>query len=377
MLPKHKQTILQLKSAILASRYKAASLVNKELLLLYYSVGELISIKTEEEKWGAKVLAQIATDLQNELPGLRGFSATSLKKMRSFYETWQPYFSISPLPTDQLKKQHAKYINTLKNNSKKQAYKELQPISPLLTDQFKLAFLSLAFTHHYEILLHTKTFEERIFYITQASKEFWSVEVLKNKIAARYFKKAGKIQNNFSTTIANETLREKALQTFKDEYLLDFLNIQDIDIEDERVIESEIVRNIKKFILSIGADFAFMGNQYRLVIDQKEFFVDLLFYNRKLQCLVAFELKRGEFKPEYLGKLNFYLSALDDIVKQPHENPSIGVILCKSKSNKIVEYAFRDFNKAMGVAIYKTSKELPKKYKGILPDAEQLKKLLD
>ena len=143
------------------------------------------------------------------------------------------------------------------------------------------------------------------------------------------------------------------------------------------VLEHEIVRNIKKFILSIGNDFAFMGNQYRLIVEEQEYFIDLLFYNRKLQCLVAFELKTGKFKPEYLGKMNFYLSALDDLIKQPFENPSIGIILCKEKSNKIVEYSFRDFNKAMGVASYKTSNELPEKYKETLPDADSLKRLLD
>ncbi|MGC4102890.1 PDDEXK nuclease domain-containing protein [Ferruginibacter sp.] len=128
--------------------------------------------------------------------------------------------------------------------------------------------------------------------------------------------------------------------------------------------------------MSIGTDFAFIGNQYRLVVEDEEYFIDLLFYNRRLQCLVVFELKRGKFKPEYLGKMNFYLSALDEMVKQPHENPSIGIILCSNKTDKVVEYSFRDFNKAMGVATYKTSKALPRKYKGILPDEIALKKLL-
>lgn len=168
----------------------------------------------------------------------------------------------------------------------------------------------------------------------------------------------------------------KAMQMFKDEYLLDFINIEDPNEEDERLIENEIVRNIKKFILALGTNFAFMGNQYRLIIEEQEYFIDLLFYNRKLQCLVAFELKKGKFKPEYLGKMNFYLSALDDTIKQPHENSSVGIILCKEKNNKVVEYSFRDFNKAMGVATYITSREIPEKYKDALPDAETLKKIM-
>ena len=370
-LRQYKETIKQLKSAILSSRYRAAALANKELLLLYFSVGKLISNKIELQAWGAKALEQIALDLQKELPGLRGFASTNLKRMRIFYEAWSSYFSIGPLPTDQLQ--------LAGKRSQKSKITEQQPltsISPLLTDEFRNYFFSIGFTHHNEILVRAKSLEERTFYITQSAREYWSVELLKYKISSRLFKKQGKLLNNFSKAIANEKLREKALLTFKDEYLLDFINIEDADLADEREFENEIIRNIKKFILSIGTDFAFIGNQYRLMVEDEECFIDLLFFNRKIQSLVAFELKKGKFKPEYLGKMNFYLSALDDMVKQPHENPSIGIILCKSKTDKVVEFSFRDFNKAMGVATYKTSKELPKKYKGILPDAQMLKKLL-
>ena len=145
---------------------------------------------------------------------------------------------------------------------------------------------------------------------------------------------------------------------------------------DERVLEQQIVHNIKNFSMALGRDFSFVGNQYRLVVDEKEYFIDLLFFNRRLQSLVAIELKRGDFKPEYAGKLNFYLSALDEYVKLPNENPSIGIILCKDKNSKTVEFAFRDINKPMGVASYKTSSELPREYRGILPDPDELRKLM-
>jgi predicted nuclease of restriction endonuclease-like (RecB) superfamily len=249
-------------------------------------------------------------------------------------------------------------------------------IGPSVTDQLDESFFLISFTHHSVITSSVKSLQERLFYIKQTSINFWSVAILEHQIASNLFKKQGKLPNNFSKAITNEVQREKALQAFKDEYLLDFINIEDADTADEREFENEIVRNIRKFILSIGTDFAFIGNQYRLVVEDEESFVDLLFYNRKLQSLVAFELKKGKFKPEYLGKMNFYLSALDEMVKQPHENSSIGIILCKSKTDKVVEFSFRDFNKAMGVATYKASKELPAKYKGILPDAKALKKLL-
>ena len=216
-----------------------------------------------------------------------------------------------------------------------------------------------------------------MFYTAKIATEFWSLTILKHQLASRLYHKRNLLSNNFQKTISQDNLRTKALQSFKDEYLLDFINIEDPDEENERLIENEIVRNIKKFLLSLGNDFAFIGNQYRFNIDDTEYFVDLLFFNRKLQCLVAFDLKKGKFKPSYLGQMNFYLSALDEMVKLPHEEASIGIILCKEKSNKIVEFSFRDFSKPMGIATYKTANELPKKYKGLLPDAKTLKKLMD
>ena len=237
-------------------------------------------------------------------------------------------------------------------------------------------FFSVSFSHHYLIASKSISLEEAQFYINKIAIEFWSYRTLQHHFKNNLFQQKSKLPNNFNQTLPNPA-SNKALQSFKDEYLLDFINIENPDEEDERFIENEIVRNIKKFILTLGSDFAFIGNQYRFLVDDKEFFIDLLFFNRKLQSLVAFDLKKGKFKPEHLGKMNFYLSALDDLVKLEHENSSIGIILCKEKNNKIVEYSFRDFNKAMGVATYKTSNEIPRKFKGFLPDAETLKKLMD
>ncbi len=363
MLSHYKQTIKELKSMILTSRYRAAALANQELLLLYFSIGKLISEKTKAEKWGAKVLEQVSTDLQKELPGLRGFSASNLKKMRLVSEAWDGFIEISSTPTNQIV-------------DNKELPSSGALISSTLSNQLISDFALLSFSHHFLIATKLNAIEERAFYIQNAVNSFWSVTTLENHINNNLFYAKGKIQNNFAKTITNEGNRDQALQVFKDEYLLDFINIEDPDLVDERELEDAIVRNIRKFILSIGSDFAFIGNQYRLLVDEEEFFIDLLFFNRKLQCLVAFELKKGKFKPEYLGKMNFYLSALDELVKQPHENPSIGIVLCKSKTDKVVEFSFRDFNKSMGVATYKTSKELPAKYKGILPDPQALKELL-
>ncbi|MCX2473135.1 PDDEXK nuclease domain-containing protein [Pedobacter sp. MC2016-05] len=357
----HLDNIKALKSAILQSRYRAAALVNKELLSLYFAVGKFISQKIEEEKWGAKVIENLSADLQVELPGLRGFSATNMKRMRLFFESWQEQTVIRPTVSAKLQIIDLEEIK----------------FRPTVSAQLEKSFFGLSFSHHLEIIQGTQKIEERIFYIQKTASEFWSLSTLKNHLNNQTFQKTGSLPNNFLKTITNDEARQKALQSFKDEYLLDFINIEDNDEKDERVLESEIVQNIKKFLMSLGSDFAFIGNQYRLIIEDEEYFLDLLFFNRRLQCLVVFELKTGKFKPEYMGKMNFYLSALDEYVKQPHEQPSIGIILCKEKKNKIVEFSFRDFNKAMGVSTYKTSHVLPAAYKGVLPDVETLKKLMD
>ena len=269
------EAVKAIKEAILESRYRAARLVNKEVLALYYAIGGYISIQSRAARWGSNAIGTISDLLQQELPGLRGFSETNIKRMRIFYEAWVSIFENRPLTADELP-----------NNIISLGNKGHIVIRPLTTDELPSgileAFLSIGFTNHYEILAQKKDVKQRLFYIVNCAAEFWSSDKL------RY----------------------------------------------------------------------------------------LLFFNRRLQSLIAIELKRGTFKPEYAGKLNFYLSALDEYIKLPHENPSIGIILCKDRDSKTVEFAFRDINKPMGVATYRTSTELPKEYQGILPEPEELRKLM-
>ena len=360
IIKSYSELIIRIKNNILSSRYHAATLVNKELLILYFNIGKIISDKTKTEKWGSKVLNKISDDLQKELPGLRGFSASNMKKMRVFYEGWSKLFSISSISLNQLE-----LIS--KNESQ---------IGSMPLNQFIECFFRIGFSSHYLIVSKAKTLEERLFYMINILNNFWSVDTLKYHLKTSLYSQKATLPTNFGKTIKKKDLRAKALGTFKDEYLLEYINIEDPDEEDEKLIENEIVRNIKKFIMSLGDDFSFIGNQYRVIVGGEDFYIDLLFYNRTLQSLVAIELKKGKFKAEYLGKMNLYLSALDEYVKKPYENPSIGIILCKEKNNKIVEFSFRDFDKSMGVATYKTSKDLPAKFKNILPKASELKKLM-
>jgi predicted nuclease of restriction endonuclease-like (RecB) superfamily len=325
----------------------------------------MLSEKIAAEKWGAKVIEQIASDLQRELPGLKGFSYTNLKNMRQFFEAYN--FIIGQLTTGQLDRSEPIEDQEIRKSLPHAS------IGSLLTARFLEAFFGISFTHHLLLLNKCKSFEERLFYTTQAATEFWSVTLLEYKIQSRLFQQQGQLPNNFDKRLP-EQLKATALQVFQDEYLFDFISTE--ETEDERVFEGQVVANIKNTIMALGKGFSFIGNQYRLEIEGQEFFIDLLFYNRYLQCLVAFELKRGKFKPAYAGQLNFYLNVLDDRVKLPHENPSIGIILCKEKNNTVVEFAFKSIDKAMGAATYKTTKQVPKEMKGILPAADELANLL-
>lgn len=353
------------------SRYLAAKSVNKRALALYFHVGEYIDRTLTTANWGDSVINQISSLLQQELPGLSGFAPSSIRKMRSFYREWQDVFQICSLSTNN-------FIDTIKSLSDSDLEICSLSTNKLSSDDYE-AFMSVGFTHHYEIVVKHLSVEDRLFYLRNCASEFWTVERLKIHLKEKMHEAQSIKAHSFDATISDNTLRSKALRAFKDEYLLNLVNLEDYEPDeiDEKVLEHEIVHNIKSFIMAFGQDFTFMGNQYRLEVDGEELFVDLLFYHRSLRCLVAVELKRGKFKGAYAGQLNVYLSALDDLVRHPDENPSIGLILCKEKSDKMVEYAFRDMSKPMGVATYKLTTELPKQYSKALPNPEDLRKILN
>ena len=242
-------------------------------------------------------------------------------------------------------------------------------------------FMSLGFSHHMTIISQTDTLEERLFYIREAAQNHWGRDRLSESIKRDDFHHRGAMPSNFTATIPDTTLARKTLTMFRDEYLLDFINLDDIEAAtgedvDERVVEKSIVANIRRFITEFGKDFSFIGNQYRVEAAGHEHFIDLLFFNRELNALVAVELKKGTFKPIYLGQLNLYLQALDDTVKKPHENASVGIILCQSADRPYVEYAIRDYNKPLGVATYRTADEMPENLKRALPPIDELRRQL-
>ena len=359
-----------IKDAILRSQYQAAKLVNREMLSLYYGIGRYISANSREGFWGTGAIKTISERLRKELPGLKGFSESSLKNMRMFYEEWAPVLessgtasSISPIMIGE--------IETTSLLSSK---------STITTDDLEL-FWNLSFTHHIRILNGEKDVTKRWKYIKLSLKNKWDTRYLQQQIKDNAADKYGAMPSNFGVTIKGSRDAIKALNMFKDEYLLDFINTEEIGIRDladidERVVEKEIIHNIKKFIMTFGHDFAFVGNQYHLEAFSEDFFPDLLFFNRELNCLVVVELKTGNFKPGYLAQLMTYLRILDDKVRKPHENPSIGIVLCKNANKDFVEYVIQDYAKPMGVATYRLSEEMPEKLREALPDVEELKKLL-
>ena len=377
-----------IKDAILQSQQRALKAINQEQLALYYGIGRYISINTRKKNWGSGFIASISEQLRKELPGLKGFSARNLRNMRTFYEEWrqleQPNSpdGTGNVPSN-LADETAKLpsSNLADGTAKLQNADSIQALQITQLPDFPLvAFLSVGFSHHTTILSLAKTYEERIFYMQFAADYKVKVEDLESLIKSDLYHHQGDLPNNFRRTIPDQLQAYRAITMFKDEYLLDYINTEELFVRDkdrdEKVIEQGIINNVKNFIMTFGKDFTFVGNQYHLEKFGVEQFPDLLFFNRELACLVVVELKDGPFQTSYLGQLAGYLRILDDEVRKPNENPSIGIILCKSANKKYVEYVIQDYNRPMGVATYKTSADMDDKLKKLLPPVEDLEKLI-
>ena len=368
-----KLAVQAIKGAILQSQSRAARMISGTQLSLYFGVGLYVSENSREGTWGTGAIKTISEQLRRELPGLRGFSEESIKKMRTFAEFWTQYLHRSPMATEL----------TLENAraSISHDYFSLAKWSPMATEINRDEFLGISFSHHMEILHKTKDINEVLFCIHETVVHQWDKYTLRDVLKAGIPQPEHVAPNNFAQTMPSTRQAIKAIRMFKDEYLLDYINVEDIDAQeedvDERLVEQRIIHNIKRFIMTLGRDFTFVGNQYHLEVYGEEMWSDLLFFNRELNALVAIELKVGKFKPSYLGQLFAYLQVLDDKVRKPHENPSIGIVLCKSANQAYAEYAVRDYNKPMGVATYKTFSDMPKEMQKTLPDIEELKKLMD
>ena len=378
-----------IKNAILSAQYEATRGANNIQLMLYYSIGRFISQNTRKGRWGTGAIASISRLLKQDLPGLRGFSEANLKKMRTFYEEWSELDveipeSNSLIQTSELGRRSQTPKNQSVINSLIQTNEiQILPFNFPAVDAFPgNDFRSIGFTHHTNILIGTKNRQERIFYISLCAREHLTPDGIMNCIKQNLFAQKGSLPNNFLQRLPSGSLAKRAILAFKDECLLDFINVEELgarDIEevDETVVEQKIVDNIKKFILRFGQGFLFVGNQYTIKVHGHVHRIDLLFFNRDLNSLVAIELKTGPFKQSYLGTLNGYLRILDDYVRKPHENPSIGIVLCKSADKAYVEYMIQDYDKPMGVATYKTATDMPEHLRNALPDQDELLKMIE
>lgn len=361
-----------IKDAILQSQQRALKAINQEQLALYYGIGRYISVNTRKKNWGKGFIESVSEQLRKEEPGLRGFSAPSMRKMRTFYEEWMMLSDNSFVETNKIElPEENSFVGT---NKLPQVHFSIDADFPIA------AFMSIGFSHHYAIVSKVKDIEQRKFYIQFAADTKAKVEDLEQLIDEDLFHHQGDLPNNFRRTIPSHLQAYRAIMMFKDEYLLDYINTEELFVRDkdrdEKVIEQGIINNVKNFIMTFGKDFTFVGNQYHLEKFGVEQFPDLLFFNRELACLVVVELKDGPFQTSYLGQLAGYLRILDDEVRKPNENPSIGIILCKSANKKYVEYVIQDYNRPMGVATYKTSADMDDKLKKLLPPVEDLEKLI-
>jgi predicted nuclease of restriction endonuclease-like (RecB) superfamily len=319
--------VKKIKEKIYQSQVKALQAVNRELLVLYTEIGRSIVEKQEQLGWGKSIIENLAKDLQNEFPGMQGFSARNLWLIRSFYIE----------------------------------YKENIKLQPLVAE--------ISWSHNVILMEKCKDLLEREFYMVLTKKYGWTKNILIHQIECGAYESYLLNQTNFDKSL-EQKYRHQAKLAVKDSYNFDFLELG--KEYDERQLELGLINNIRGFLLEMGGDFSFMGNQYKLDIDGEEFYIDLLLYHRRLRSLVAIELKTTAFIPEYAGKMQFYLSVLDDKVRQEGENPSIGIIICKTKRRTVVEYALKNTGSPMGIADYSLSKTLPKKLKGLLPSTEEI-----
>lgn len=324
--------LAEVKERVRSAQYAALKAVNTELVGLYWDIGRLIVSRQVDAAHGTAIAEQLAADLRQEYPGVSGYSRRNVFYMREFYL----------------------------------AYRDRPKVQPLVAQ--------IGWTQNLIVLQRCKDPLEREFYIRMTKKFGWTKNVLIHQVENQSYEKTLLGQTNFNKTLTPK-LRTQAKLAVRDEYTFDFLELG--DEHGERELERALIARIEHFLRAMGGMFAFVGSQFRLEVDGEEFFIDLLLFHRRLKSLVAIELKIGKFQPEFVGKMQFYLTALDRQVREADENPSIGIILCKEKNRTVVEYALYDAHKPIGVATYRTVKRLPKELRGQLPGPEEIAKLLE
>ena len=360
----YKQWLIDLKQKIRQSQIKAAIRVNIELLRLYWDLGHDIVVRQMEATWGSRFFEQLSKDLRKEFPDMKGFSSTNLKYCNRFYLFYTQEVSIRQQVADEIRPQLVDELQLYENNS--------ITIRHQVGDEFEShPIFQIPWRHHVEIITKCKSVHEALFYVQKTIKNGWSRAVLMNFIEADLYSAQGKSLNNFSRLLP-EPQSDLAREILKDPYNVNFIALTENYKEKE--LEDALINNITKFLLELGQGFAYMGRQIPVKIGKKERFIDLLFYHTELHCYVVVELKAGEFEAEYAGKLGLYISAINQ--KRELDNPTIGLLICKTKDNVEVQYSLEIINQPIGVSEYQLSKLLPENYKSALPSIEDIENQL-
>jgi predicted nuclease of restriction endonuclease-like (RecB) superfamily len=353
----YKDWLKEVKGLVASSKAKAALSVNEHLIVMYWQLGQMIIAKQNEHQWGDTVIERLSADLQKAFPEMKGFSRANLyncKKWVLFYSDKKVQQAVGQIQKTLPVKIVQQPVGQLKPATKK--------ILSLVTQ--------IPWSHNIIAIEKTNSIDEALFYITQTIENNWSRSMLMNQIALQLHKRKGRAINNFSSTLPS-VQSNLAGQVLKDPYVFDFLSVR--NIIDEKSLENELVNHVTKFLVELGKGFAFVGRQYHIEVSKKDYWVDILFYHLHLRCYVVVELKTDEFKPEHAGKMSFYLSAIDSLIaNKKHDNPTIGIILCKEKDNVTAEFAIRNILKPIGISRYDFIKSLPKEIKTSMPTIKEL-----
>lgn len=361
--------LTDIKNRVRQGQLKVNLAANAEMLATYWDIGRMIHNQQQQKGWGKGVIPKLANDLKNELAEVKGFSIRNIQMMVQFFNEYKMLTLMGQLPVSQLESQSIMQLpvahldNTLITQLTVAQLEDTKNQAQLIT--------LIGWTQHTILLQKIKDLPIRYWYMQQILENGWSRDTLVAQIKSKVHERQGALVHNFDNTLTNShSLWAK--QTFKDPYIFDFITLT--TEFSERELELELVKHVEKFLLELGAGFAFVGRQYKLEISDKDFQLDLLFYHLKMRCFVIIDLKKGDFMPEYAGKMNFYCSAVDDLLKHETDKPTIGLILCKGKDKIFAEYALRDLNKPIGVSEYELTQLLPDDLKSSLPSIEDIEK---
>jgi len=344
--------LVEIKKDIQSSQQKAVNAVNIQMIMLYYKIGQMIDVKQSEQGWGAKVIQRLSNDIKNELPQIKGFSERNIKRMLKFYREYKSLSTVVPQLVAQFSNQIIKTTN----------------------ENIDLLVFQLPWGHNTVLIERIKDKKIRQYYMQQILANGWSRNILQIMIDNKLHTREGKLVSNFKNILPQNS-SDLVQQSFKDPYIFDFLTMD--EPFRERELELNLVKNMEKFLLELGSGFAFVGRQYKLTVGDDDFYIDLLFYNLKLRCYVVIELKKGKFKPEYSGQVNFYCSAIDGILANENDSPTIGLILCQEKNRVVAEYSLKNMTQPIGISEYELTEVLPSGLESALPTIDMIEEEME